>query len=158
IAKYLLILLFANPAFAAEKYQNWCQQGNQQVQSGGVNSSTKVQRSFPTCTITVFVSNPTAVSISSISRTSNVVTVTTGSGYGWINGASVTIAGVTDSSFNGTFVITGVSGTGFTYAQTASNTSSSGGSAFAAARMANIYSDISFTPLSNPFANQSTTT
>lgn len=63
-----------------------------------------------------------AFSLSSIQRASNVVTVTTTKAHGYVNGRSVTIAGVSTSSFNGTFTITSVpSTTTFTYAQTASD-------------------------------------
>lgn len=67
--------------------------------------------------------------ITSISRSSNVVTVTTASAHGYPVGMSVLIDGVTNTSFNGTFTITGVTSTTFTYAQTAANASSSGGTA-----------------------------
>jgi hypothetical protein len=69
------------------------------------------------------------VSITTASRTSNVVTITTADPHGFPSGMSVLIAGVTDSSFNGTFTITGVTSTTFTYAQAAANGSSSGGTA-----------------------------
>lgn len=69
------------------------------------------------------------VAITTASRTSNVVTITTAAAHGFPIGMSVLIAGVTDSSFNGTFTITGVTSTTFTYAQTAANASSSGGTA-----------------------------
>ncbi len=71
--------------------------------------------------------------ISSVSRSSNVVTVTLSSGPGvpfWQVGQEVVIGGVTDKTFNGRFAIASVaSATSFTYAQTASNASSSGGTA-----------------------------
>jgi hypothetical protein len=69
-------------------------------------------------------------SISAISRTSNTVTVTTATPHGLIATDQVTIAGVTDTSFNGVFpVATLPDSTHFTYAQTLSNASSSGGTA-----------------------------
>jgi hypothetical protein len=71
------------------------------------------------------------VSISSISRSTNTVTVVTGINHGFTNGQSVIIANVTGgtTSFNGTFTITYVDPTTFTYAQTGSNESGTGGSA-----------------------------
>ena len=67
--------------------------------------------------------------IQSISRVSNVVTVTTTLDHTFKTGQVVTIAGVTTSSFNGTFTITGTPTlTTFTYAQSGTNASSSGGS------------------------------
>lgn len=67
--------------------------------------------------------------ISTAVRTSNVVTITTSTTHQLQTGTSVVIAGVTDSSFNGTFTITRTGTTTFTYAQTAANASSSGGTA-----------------------------
>lgn len=69
------------------------------------------------------------VNISTAVRTSNVVTITTTEANKFITGMSVMIAGVTDSSFNGTFTVTVTSSTTFTYSQTAANASSSGGEA-----------------------------
>ncbi len=60
-------------------------------------------------------------------RNGNVVTITTTAAHGLTGCTSVTIAGVTDPSFNGTFTITGVTQTTFTYAQTAANATSNGG-------------------------------
>jgi hypothetical protein len=70
--------------------------------------------------------------ISSISRASNVVTVTASSTVAGLIAVndSVVIADVTDSGFNGTFTITAIpTSTTFTFAQTASDASSSGGTA-----------------------------
>jgi cytochrome c peroxidase len=72
----------------------------------------------------------TTVNISSISRASNLVTVTTASPIPTLftAGQPVTIAQVTDPSFDGTFSLGAVlSTTQFTYAQTAANASSSAG-------------------------------
>jgi hypothetical protein len=67
-------------------------------------------------------------------RTSNVATITTSaatSGMGYQVGETVIVAGVTDSTFNGTFTITtlpgGCSNLCFTYANPGSNTTSGGG-------------------------------
>jgi phosphoribosylcarboxyaminoimidazole (NCAIR) mutase len=63
----------------------------------------------------------TPIVITAISRTGNVVTVTANQAYR--KGDSVVIAGVTGAatSFNGTFTITSVTSTTFTYAQTGGN-------------------------------------
>src|SRR5712691_6740627 len=67
-------------------------------------------------------------------RSSNTVTITTTAAHGFVVGQSVAIAGVTDTSFNGTFTIATVpSTTTFTYAQTGSNATSGGGTATAGA-------------------------
>jgi hypothetical protein len=70
------------------------------------------------------------VSISSVSRASNVVSVTTSANHGFSAGAWVTLAGVGDSSFNHTFRIVSVpTSTTFTFNQVGANSSSSGGTA-----------------------------
>lgn len=50
----IAVLLCARSAFGMEKYQDWCQQGGQTVTTSGIVSTTFVQRSFKTCTITVY--------------------------------------------------------------------------------------------------------
>jgi YVTN family beta-propeller protein len=63
-------------------------------------------------------------------RAGNVVTITTTTPHGFSVGQTVTISGVTDTSFNGTFTIVSVpSTTTFTYAQTAANATSGSGAA-----------------------------
>ena len=70
------------------------------------------------------------VGISAISRTSNVVTVTTSAPIGMLAIDQVTMAGVTDTSFNGTFAIASIiDSLNFTYAQTNPDAASSGGTA-----------------------------
>jgi hypothetical protein len=69
--------------------------------------------------------------ITAVSRTSNVVTVTTSAAHGFAAGNTVHIDAVTDTTFNGTFTIVAApTTTTFTYAQTDANGTSSGGSAF----------------------------
>jgi hypothetical protein len=69
-----------------------------------------------------------ALTVTGISRTSNVVTVTTsGTVPGDLNGLSMTVSGVADSSYNGTFVMTTTAANTFTYANTGANSTSSGG-------------------------------
>jgi|GEM_PF-600852 len=63
-----------------------------------------------------------------VRTSSNVVTITTTAAHGFAVGQTVTIAGVSDSSFNGTFTIASVpSSTMFTYVQTGSASTSGGG-------------------------------
>lgn len=70
------------------------------------------------------------LSIASISRQSGVVTVHTSNNMpADFNGLNLTIAGVTDSSYNGTFPITTLSTSAFTYNQTGTDDVSSGGTA-----------------------------
>lgn len=66
--------------------------------------------------------------ITSAVRSTNVVTITTAEAHSYPVGMSVLIAGVTTSTFDGTFTIASVpTTTTFTYAQTAADASSSGG-------------------------------
>ena len=68
--------------------------------------------------------------ISAISRASNVVTVATAAPTGLLPTDHVIIAGVTDTTYNGTFPVASIiDSQHFTYAQTNSNSSSSGGTA-----------------------------
>ncbi len=71
------------------------------------------------------------LNMSSISRTSNVVTATMSQAVGapfWQVGQVILVQGVSDSSFNGTFTITSVTdGATFSWVQTAGNASSTGG-------------------------------
>jgi hypothetical protein len=63
-------------------------------------------------------------------RATNVVTIKTTAAHGFVVGQYVTIAGVTDASFNGTFVIaTTPLSTTLTYAQTGAGATSGGGTA-----------------------------
>ncbi|MCL4523304.1 MAG: hypothetical protein M1451_05250, partial [Acidobacteria bacterium] len=62
--------------------------------------------------------------------TGSVVTITTTAAHGFLPGGSVTIAGVSDSSFNGTFTILSTPSIAtFTYSQTGVNATSGGGTA-----------------------------
>ncbi|MBI1750155.1 MAG: hypothetical protein HY234_15705 [Acidobacteria bacterium] len=62
-------------------------------------------------------------------RSANVVTITTTAAHNFVVGQLVIIAGVTDTSFNGSFLISTVpTTTTFTYSQSANNATSGGGS------------------------------
>jgi hypothetical protein len=63
VRKWLLLflILWTSPALAKEKYQGWCEQGNNTVTVSGLTSSTTVQRSYPTCTITVYLTGTVTV-------------------------------------------------------------------------------------------------
>ena len=146
-----------------QKLSGWAEQGGVIVRQAGppppppppgplIAPPTKVQASFPGATVTVYFASPAAgVAIAAISRTANVVTVTIPAGSGFLSGQPVTIAGVTDASFNGTFTIQVTTGTSFTYNQTAANASSSGGTAQSNLRLATIYADNQGTAKANPF-------
>jgi len=69
-----------------------------------------------------------SVAVASLARTGNTVTVTTAGNLPFdLNGLPLTIAGATDSSYNGTFSVTTTGPASFTYAQTGANSTSSGG-------------------------------
>ena len=71
-----------------------------------------------------------SAAIATLARSNGVVSVTTsGNLAANINGLSVTIAGVADPSYNGTYVVTTTGTNSFTYAQSGANSSSSGGTA-----------------------------
>jgi hypothetical protein len=68
--------------------------------------------------------------ISTTSRVSGTVTVTTATPHGLVPGDQVTVAGVTDTSFDGTFAVASLPDSlHFTYAQALGDASSSGGTA-----------------------------
>lgn len=76
------------------------------------------------------------IATNGITVASNVVTVTTTAAHRLVTGAPVTVAGVTNTSFNGTFIITSVpSTTTFTYALTLANTTSTGGTVIGSANI-----------------------
>lgn len=61
-------------------------------------------------------------SITSIMRTSNIVTITTSAAHGYYPGAQVTVAAVANTTVNGTFTVASIpSATTFTYSQTGTN-------------------------------------
>ena len=73
---------------------------------------------------------PSASTILTTTRTSNVVTVVLAGDLATLSSyPKVTIASVSDSSFNGTFTLTRIDNSHFTYPQTAANGSSTGGTA-----------------------------
>lgn len=69
--------------------------------------------------------------ISNISRTSNVVTLTTVGVHNFKATQSIFVGGVNDTSFNGTFTITSVTTTTITYSQTAADATSYNGTVVA---------------------------
>jgi lysophospholipase L1-like esterase len=69
------------------------------------------------------------LSIASIARSGNIVTITTAGNLPVdVNGLRLTVAGVADSSYNGTFAVTTTAPNVLTYAESGANSSSSGGS------------------------------
>ncbi|HEY0201395.1 MAG TPA: hypothetical protein VGC24_06855, partial [Burkholderiaceae bacterium] len=70
------------------------------------------------------------LSLTNLQRSGNVVTATVSVNMPQdVNGLTMTIAGVADASFNGSFAVTTTSANQFTYTQTGANASSAGGTA-----------------------------
>jgi hypothetical protein len=63
-------------------------------------------------------------------RTSNSVTISGLTGHPFLVNDGITVTGMTDTSFNGTFTIGSVTGTSITYPQAATNATSGGGVVF----------------------------
>lgn len=61
---------------------------------------------------------PTSKTITTVARTSGVVTITTSAAHGYAIGDKVTVTAVTNTAVNGEYTITGVASTTFTYANT----------------------------------------
>lgn len=59
--------------------------------------------------------NPTSSKVASASWSSGTVTVQTTSDDGWVTGQSVVVAGITPTAYNGSYTITKVDSTHFTY-------------------------------------------
>ena len=54
MSSVLTVLLLASPVYARTKIQGWCEQGGQTVITSGIISTTSVQRSYETCTLTIY--------------------------------------------------------------------------------------------------------
>ena len=66
--------------------------------------------------------------VASIARTANLVTVTTAGNLPYdVNGLTLTVAGVADSSYNGSFTVTSTGANSLTYASAGANSTSAGG-------------------------------
>ncbi len=69
-----------------------------------------------------------SLNVASIARNGNVVTVTTAGNLPVdVNGLTLTVSGVTDSSYNGSYVVTTTGPNTLTYAQSGANSTSTGG-------------------------------
>lgn len=53
-ALVILVLAVSCLGQAKTKVQGWCQQGGNTVSTAGLSSTTKVQQSFPSCTVTIY--------------------------------------------------------------------------------------------------------
>jgi YVTN family beta-propeller protein len=99
-------------------------------------------------------SNTATITSNGAVRASNVVTIATTTAHGFQTGQQVIIAGVADSSFNGTFNISTIpSSTTFTYAQTGSDASSGGGTATSASSTVTVKAVSVLDPLQSGIAS-----
>lgn len=69
-------------------------------------------------TVNATLTAPTSKTITTVARTSGVVTITTSTAHGYAVGDKVTVTATTNSTLNGEYTITGVASTTFTYAKT----------------------------------------
>lgn len=67
-----------------------------------------------------------ASSVASRVLTNNVATITTTTAHGYVNGQTVTLSGVNNPAFNGTFTIFGVTANSFSFIQFSGNVASAG--------------------------------
>jgi hypothetical protein len=99
----------------------WAQSGDNGGSTGGTAQSASAASAFIVPRILIAL----------ISRTADVVTATVNSLQGIINGVSIQVAGVSDSSFNGQFTVISWNTTGgvftITWDQSATNSSGTGG-------------------------------
>jgi hypothetical protein len=69
-----------------------------------------------------------SLAVASIARTGNVVSVTTAGNLPYdVNGLTLTVSGVADSSYNGSYVVSTTGSNTLTYTSTGANSTSSGG-------------------------------
>jgi len=69
-----------------------------------------------------------SLAVASITRTANVVTVTTAGNLPYdVNGLTLTVSGVADSSYNGSYVVSTTGANTLTYTSSGANSTSSGG-------------------------------
>ncbi len=68
---YLALILAAIPATAMNRAQGWCEQGNKTISVQGQTSSTNtpVQRSYPSCTVTVYITGSSPLTLATIYST-----------------------------------------------------------------------------------------
>lgn len=92
------------------------------------NNLTRADKSVqPLAGLTAILTNPTSFTILTIARAGGVVTATFGASPGLLAGTVVGVTGVADSSFDGTFVLTGAVGATLTWNQNLSDGTSTGG-------------------------------
>jgi hypothetical protein len=170
---FLFLLFLASPLLANQRVSGWCEQGNQTISVLGYTSSTAtpVQASYPSCTVTVYVSGTESVStaqyISGGTITGTIgqtVTLTFNGGSGGAATATLTSTcslpcSGTSAIATGSALLINTGGTGFTGPPTTATCSS--GTATCSGTMvvtstttgtlATLYSNNSGSSLTNPF-------
>jgi YVTN family beta-propeller protein len=115
----------SNVTGSANTAVNWFVNG---IAGGQANVGTISASGLYTAPASPPTSNAATIASNGAVRKSNVVTITTTAPHGFSVGQSVIIAGVSDTSFNGTFTIASVpSSSTFTYAQTGTDTTTPSG-------------------------------
>ncbi|MGI4830948.1 MAG: hypothetical protein ACRYFU_22575, partial [Janthinobacterium lividum] len=96
-----------------------------------------------------------SVAVTSAVRNGNVVTLTLGSAFPYdLNGLNLTVSGVADASYNGTFQVTTTGNNTLTYASTGTNSSSTGGSVGILTGSFNLYPMAEVLNVANPATAQ----
>lgn len=124
-----------NGPWARETIQNIAYEMNGQVSQAGRGANAATIEKFgldtPDASPQVTFLAGTTASITSITRSNGIVTAVLGGPFPFFNPTQLNVTGVTDTNFNGTFVILTQSGGGtptVTWSQLGQNVSSSGGS------------------------------
>lgn len=101
-----------NPTSPRNLY-TYCPSGNNCVAQ--LSNSANAFATSNTAITSTLLGATSGISVSAITRSSTTATVTTSTNHGFVNGASVTISGATQSEYNGTFTIAYISATKFSY-------------------------------------------
>src|ERR1022692_1399961 len=69
----ILSIAVIAPAYSNARVQGWCEQGNQTIQVLGDTSSTAtlVQASYPSCTVTVYITGSSPLTLAAIYSDNN---------------------------------------------------------------------------------------
>ena len=97
----------------------------------------------------------TSTAITSVVRNGNVVTLTAAGSFPYdLNGLSLTVSGVADTSYNGTFAVTTTGGNTLSYVNTGANSSSTGGNVGILTGGFNLYPMAEVLSVANPATAQ----